>query len=134
MGRRKRLERLDCKPPGRRNKAKWAKLIKKCTEIVITWPGQSVTQKSPLIELTWPVVDGEVLMRPKDWPLSKSFVQTETTFTAKYNCETLLNWFYARHYIDYDADYIYKQRLSLMLKLSHEEYSAEKFMEFGDDI
>ena len=134
MVRRKRSERLDCKPPSRRAKAKWAKLIKLCTQIVITWPTQAATQKSPLVQIIWPVVADAVLERPEDWPISKGFVKTDTTFTAKYNCETLLDWFYARRYIDYNADSLMRQRASFMGKMSQEEYWAEQFLRYGDDI
>jgi hypothetical protein len=79
-------------------------------------------------------VDGKVLHRPEGFPLSRAFVQTDTTFTAKYNCESILDWFYARHYIDYNADSLFAQRSALIGQMNSGQQQFASFLKFGDDM
>lgn len=136
MGKRTAPTKLDVKPPSRRKSAKWAKLIKLCTNTIIGWPTSAETGAAPHVKITWPIVDG-VIDIPKDWPRANTSVPavlTINSYTRSYNCETILDYFYVRGYIPYHTGTLYEHRQSFMMKLVQAGYQMERFTEFGDDI
>ena len=123
------------KPPKRPTKAEIARLqplITLCTERLIRCAPNSTHDSPVTVDVVWPR-SGEG--KPKGFPkgLAQTKRHTETTFTIRYQCKGLLDWFKDNLYVSYGNRELMEQRISMLAKLTVLERSIEPEIKFDID-